>query len=86
MFAKYGLQIYDKTPYLSFGVGSKNEVLDWIMYSFEPVESYVILDDYAFGWEKISDKLVKTSPCVGRGLEQEHVVKCIAILNSVFKS
>lgn len=81
LFSKYELKIYDKTPYLHFGVGRKNEILDWLKYSIEPIESYVILDDYAFGWEELSDKLVKTSSTIGRGLEQEHVEKCIAILN-----
>jgi len=81
LFSKYELKIYDKTPYLHFGVGRKNEILDWLKYSIEPIESYVILDDYAFGWEELSNKLVKTSPNVGRGLELEHVEKCIAILN-----
>ena len=80
--SKYELKIYDKTPYLHFGVGRKNEILDWLKYSIEPIESYVILDDYAFGWEELSNKLVKTSPNVGRGLELEHVEKCISILRS----
>lgn len=82
LFSKYELKIYDKTPYLHFGVGRKNEILDWLKYSIEPIESYVILDDYAFGWEELSNKLVKTSPNVGRGLELEHVEKCISILNN----
>lgn len=82
LFSRYGLEIYDKTPYLHFGAGRKNEIIDWIKYSIEPIESYVILDDYAFGWEELSDKLVKTSPTIGRGLEQEHIEKCISILNN----
>ncbi len=81
LFSKHGLEIYDKTPYLHFGAGRKKEILDWLKYSIEPVEKFVILDDYAFGWEELSDKLVKTSPAVGRGLEAEHVKKCISILN-----
>ena len=82
LFSSHGLEIYDKTPHLHFGAGRKNEILDWLKYSIEPVESYVILDDYAFGWEDLSDKLVKTSPTIGLGLEQEHIEKCIFILNN----
>ena len=82
IFSKFGLQIFDKTPYLSFGAGRKAEVLSWIEFSSEPIESYVILDDYALGWEELGDRLVKTSPYIGRGLEKGHVKKAIEILNN----
>ena len=82
IFSKYGLQIYDKTPYLSIGAGRKAEILSWIEFFSEPIKSYVILDDYALGWEELSDRLVKTSPYIGRGLEKEHVKRAIEILNN----
>lgn len=80
VFAKHGLEIYGKTPQLHFGTGRKAEVLSWLEFPPETVESFVILDDYALGWEELGERLVKTSPYIGRGLEKEHVEKAIKIL------
>lgn len=80
LFAKYGLEIYGKTPQLSFRAGRKAEVLSWLEFPPERIESYVILDDCIFGWEEIGDRLVKTSPSKGRGLEERHVNQAIEIL------
>ena len=83
IFAKYGMTIYDKTPQLSFQAGRQKEILSWLEYPPERVESYVILDDDGLGWGKLSDRLIKTSPHIGKGLEEEHVQKAIALLNGM---
>ena len=83
LFEKYGLKIYDKTPRLHFGAGRKAEVFSWLEYPPEKIENYVIIDDYGFAWEELGDKLVKTSPYIGRGLEEEHVRKAIEILGTL---
>lgn len=80
VFEKYGMEIYGKTPQLHFGAGRKAEVLSWLEFPPEKVESFVILDDYALGWEELGARLVKTSQYIGRGLEREHVEKAIKIL------
>lgn len=80
VFKKYGLEIYGKTPQLHMGAGRKAEVLSWLEFPPETVESFVILDDYALGWEELGERLVKTSPYIGLGLEAEHVEKAIKIL------
>lgn len=82
LFSKYGLKIYDKTSCELFGYERKNEILDWIKHSKESIENFIILDDCAFGWEELSDNLVKTSPTFGQGLEPEHVERCVFILRN----
>lgn len=42
----------------------------------------IIIDDYRYGWGKLSDNFVKTNPNFGLGLEEERVQKAIEILNS----
>ena len=81
MFEKYGLSIYDKTPFLGVLAERHDEIKDWLTYCGETVESFVIIDDYSFGWADLSDRFVKTNPNLGYGLEEEHVQKAIAILN-----
>lgn len=81
IFAKHGLIIYGKTPQLGFRNGRRAEILAWLADSAERIERFVILDDDAFGWEDLGARLVKTSPYVGRGLEEEHVKKAIELLN-----
>ncbi len=82
LFAKYGLEIFGKTPRLSFRAGRKAEVLSWLEFAPEQVDSFVIIDDYAFGWEELTSRLVKTSAHIGRGLELCHVEKAIDILTN----
>ena len=41
----------------------------------------MILDDYRFGWDDLSDFYIHTNPNYGLGLEEEHVEKAIALLN-----
>lgn len=81
LFEKYGLSIYDKTPFLGVMAERHDEITDWLKYCGESVESFVIIDDCPFGWADLSDKFVKTNPNLGYGLEQEHVDKAIKILN-----
>lgn len=83
-FAEYGLTVYDKTPDLGFSADRADEVKAWLneaKLSGERVESFVIIDDYGFGWGELADMLVKTDPHKGLGLEREHTEKAIAILN-----
>ena len=80
--AKYGLRIYDKTPQIGTQLDRKAEIDDWLNYCGENVESFVILDDYAFGWDEYTNRLVKTDRYRGRGLEARHVAQAVALLNA----
>jgi len=84
-FAKYGLAIYDKTPYLGLCANRRDEVRAWLDEAEEIVESFVIIDDYGFGWQELSDRFVKTNPNFGAGLEEEHVKRAVAILGTPLK-
>lgn len=68
LFSKYGLVIYDKTP--DFGLLSKrkDEVNAWLSKYADEVERFVILDDYRFGWDDLSDFYIHTNPNYGLGL------------------
>lgn len=80
LFAAYGLPIYDKTPVLPENDRAE-EVRLWLK-EHNDTESFAILDDIAFGWgDDLQDHLVRTNCRVGRGLEDEHVQKAIAILS-----
>jgi len=77
-FGKAGLEIYDKTPYVSY-LERGDEIRNWLLEN-EDVESFVIFDDYAFGWKELSDNLVQTNYRIERGIEQEHIQKALEIL------
>lgn len=79
-FAKFGLEIYDKTPDLGYSFDRPDEIAAWLESAKEPIESFVILDDYRYAWGKLSARFVKTNPNFGLGLEDEHVRKAIEIL------
>lgn len=81
-FAKFGLEIYDKTPNLGITAERPDEIRAWLNSSAEAIESFVIIDDYRYAWAELSDKFVKTNPNFGLGLEDEHVSKIIEILNA----
>ena len=81
IFAKYCLQVYDKTPNLGFSLDRPDEIKAWLNCANEAIESFVIIDDYRYAWEELSDNFVKTNPNFGLGLEEEHVRQAIAILN-----
>lgn len=81
LFSKYGLTIYDKTPDLGLLSKRKDEVKAWLAEHTGEVERFVILDDYRFGWDGLSDFYIHTNPNYGLGLEEEHVEKAIVLLN-----
>lgn len=82
LFSKYGIAIYDKTPDLGLLSKRKDEVKAWLSEHADEVERFVILDDYRFGWDDLSDFYIHTNPNYGLGLEEEHVEKAIVLLNS----
>lgn len=81
LFSKYGLAIYDKTQDLGLLSKRKDEVKTWLAEHKSDIESFVILDDYRFGWDDLSDFYIHTNPNYGLGLEDEHVEKAITLLN-----
>ena len=81
-FAKFGLEIYDKTPNIGLYAERHDEVKTWLDNAQEVIESFVIIDDYRYGWKEFADNFVKTNPNLGLGLEEKHVQKAIEILNS----
>lgn len=78
-FARAGLEIYDKTPYLGLCAERRDEIKVWLDGA-EDLESFAIIDDYSFGWGDFSDRFVRTNPRTGLGLEEEHVKSTIIIL------
>ncbi|MBQ8287715.1 MAG: hypothetical protein IJX76_02960 [Clostridia bacterium] len=42
--------------------------------------SFVILDDIPAGWGDLSERLVRTSAMIGRGLEERHVREALRLL------
>lgn len=79
-FAKYGLTIFDKTPNLGMSAPRRDEIHKWLNDTQESIESFVIIDDYRYGWGDLSSHFVKTDPIFGLGIEKEHVDKVIEIL------
>ena len=81
LFAKYGLTIYDKTPDGNF-VDRHDEIKHYMLYSGEPISSFVIIDDYGFGWGEFSDRFVKTDPYGSLGIDEDVVKRAVEILNN----
>lgn len=81
IFARAGLEIYDKTPFLGICANRRDEVKSWLDTARENIERFVIIDDYAFGWGDLWDYYVKTNPNFGLGLEEDHVKNAVLILN-----
>lgn len=77
IFGEAGLKIFDKTSVLGY---RKEEVLDWLSKHPE-TKSFCVIDDMLFGWEELSDYLVRTDPLIGCGLEEKHMRLAIEILN-----
>ena len=77
-FYEKGMEIYDKTPELGYRA---DEIRAWM--EGKDIESFVIIDDMPFGWSELSDRFIKTDPCIGRGLEHIHAEEAIEILNKV---
>ncbi len=81
IFAKFGLSIFDKTPDLGITVLRRDEISKWLEGADVEIESFVIIDDYRYGWGDLSEHFVKTEPNFRLGIEKEHVEKAIEILN-----
>lgn len=77
-FAGSGLEIYDKTPHISY-LERGDEIRNWLLEHTD-VESFVIFDDYAFGWNELSENLCLTNYRIERGIEKEHIQKALEIL------
>ena len=77
IFEKAGLKIFDKTSVLGC---RKDEVSAWLSEHPE-TERFCIIDDMLFGWDELSDYLVRTDPLIGYGLEEKHMRSAIEILN-----
>ena len=78
--AMYDLAIFDKTPLISYLGDRRKEILTWLAHHRKEVESFVILDDMNYGWDKLNSRVVITNP-QGYGLEEEHVQKALELLN-----
>ena len=80
-FAKFGLQIFDKTPDLGITASRREEISKWLKETEHAVESFVIIDDYRYGWGDLSEHFVKTDPNFRLGIEKEQAEEAIKILN-----
>ncbi len=81
IFAKFGLTIYDKTPDLGIMASRREEIKEWLDTTDETIDSFVIIDDYMFDWGEFAKRFVRTEPQFRAGLEKDHVIKAIEILN-----
>lgn len=81
-FARYGLVIFDKTPFLGLTAERKEEIKRYLASSREEIEAFAVLDDYRFGWGELSPFVVITNPNFGLGLEEEHANKAISLLRA----
>jgi hypothetical protein len=79
LLKKYGIRIYDRTPYL--GTIRGKEIKTWLTDN-DYVDSFVILDDDA-DMEDLIDNLIKTNNYYG--LQEEHVEQAINMLNNNIK-
>lgn len=80
-FDRYGISFYDRTP--DYGGNDRDrEIRDWLASHADEVESFAILDDYGYGWGDLADRLVQTSPRIGRGLSERHAERVIALLHT----
>lgn len=79
LFAKYNLQIYGKTADFGQVTMRGREIKAYL--EEHAASAFAILDDYPFGWEDLTQYVVKTNPRLGRGLEEEHVKRAIDLLN-----
>lgn len=80
MLLKYGMEIYDYTPYLE--TERSKEITQWLFDNADRnVEKFIILDDDDFDMgEYTKHELVHTSWYEGYGLEQRHVEEAISKL------
>ena len=68
VFARYGLEIYDKIPHFR---DREEGILSWLKDNTD-TEAYVILDDFAMAEPELKKYLVRTS-AFRDGLEEEHI-------------
>lgn len=78
IFARYGLEIYDKTPVIR--PERENEIRKWLEDNPE-TESFVVLDDARLVADFLTGHFVKTS-AFRDALEEKDAVEAIAILNA----
>ncbi len=80
VLGEYGLTIYDKTEYIEYGRRAR-EIKSWLGHCPVHVESFVILDDCNYAWEKhgLAGRWVRTDFISG-GLLDPGVEEAIAIL------
>ena len=78
---KYGVEIYDKTPDLGHHANRPEEIKQYLDEFGEDVESFVIIDDYMYGWGKLSDNFVRTDPYGSLGIDESTAERAIKILN-----
>ena len=77
LFSRYGLQIFDKTPFLN--ACREDEISAWL--DVHPkVNKFVVLDDMFLDSERIRGHFVKTSGYAG-GLDEAAANDAIEILN-----
>lgn len=77
MFGAYGLQIFDKTPYLQSR--REMEIKSWLDKNPD-VQKFVVLDDMLLSGEFLSGHFVKVSAYFG-GLDATDAQNAIGILN-----
>ncbi|MBD5132008.1 MAG: hypothetical protein HDT28_05400 [Clostridiales bacterium] len=82
LFAKYGVEIYDKTPDLGINGDRADEIREYLTTCGEDIESYVIIDDCRYDWREMNDRFVKTSPYRTLGIDEETTALAIKILNN----
>ena len=58
----------------------REEIEKWLKETAEEIESFVIIDDYRYGWGDLSEHFVKTDPNFRLGIEKEQVAQAIKIL------
>ena len=80
LFARYGIEIYDRTPKYGGGYDRDLEIRDWLAAHGDEVKSFAILDDLRFGWGDLEERLVRTDMKIGRGLMDDHAERAIALL------
>ena len=80
VFGQFGLEIYDKTPFLQIG-SRAHEIMSWLEQHESEVDAFVVIDDAFGGWGAITSNVVRTDARIGFGLMGTHVDKAIEILN-----
>lgn len=77
LFNSYGIELFDKTPFLKSG--RAEEISAWLEKRSD-IEKYVIIDDIKIGWGGLDPFVVKTDYRIGRGLMDKHVELALNIL------